>query len=323
MSPAEPAAGRRARALRTASLARSYGGRPALRDVDLTVYRGEVLGVMGSNGSGKSTLVRVLAGALGADAGRVERFPDEAPPPGPRRRRRAAVFDRSPFAECLSGLENGEALLRLRGHGGRAARERAARWLDRFGLGGRRTDPVAGYSRGMRRKADLAAAFATGAELLLLDEPAESLDAAARDVLADSLAERASGGGAAVATGHSAGFMERACHRVIFLRAGEVVARGRPADLIEDLDAEATIEVDVAGAAGDRRWPEGWPEGIRPVGRSGATLRFRSRNGGSALPEVCARILEAGGEIERVEVRRPDLDDAYLAAAGEPLGGEG
>lgn len=323
--PEEEDDGRR-RAVRAASLTRTYGTtRPALRDVDLTVRRGEVVGLMGPNGSGKTTLVRVLAGAVDPGAGRIEPFPDEANPAGPGRRR-AAVFDRSPFAECLSGLENGASLLALRGHPRDAARDRVGEWLVRFGLGERREDPVSSYSRGMRRKADLAAAFAAGAELLLLDEPAEGLDADARGVLAESLAEHASADGAAVVTGHLAPFMEQACHRVVFLRQGEVVGRGPPEDLVAALDAEITIEIEVEAATGRAvaaDGAEGWPRGVRLVGRAAdGTLRFGSRRGGAAPPAVCERLLEGGAEIRGVEVRRPGLDDAYLAAAGEPLLGE-
>lgn len=324
--PDDASEGRR-RALRAASLTRSYGGsRPALRDVDLTVHRGEVVGLMGPNGSGKSTLVRLLAGALDPGAGRIEPFPDEPGTAGPRRRR-AAVFDRSPFAECLSGLENGARLLALRGHPRSAARGRAGEWLARFGLQERREEPVSSYSRGMRRKTDLAVAFAAGADLLLLDEPVGALDAAARRVLTESLAEHASADGAAVVTGHVAPFMERTCHRVVFLRQGEVVGRGPPAALVAALEAETTIEVEVEAATGGavaEAGAGGWPRGVRLVGRAAdGTLRFGSSRGGAALPAICDRLLEEGAEIRGVEVRRPGLGDAYLAAAGEPLRGGG
>ena len=202
---------------RVGAVRHAYGdGRPALRGVDLAVQGGEALGLMGPNGSGKSTLLGILAGTVEPEEGRVERFPSAAgsgataDPP----RRTAAVFDRSPFADSLSGMENVVRLLALRGLPVADARERGARWLDRFGLSGRTGDPVGTYSRGMRRKTDLALAFASSADLLLLDEPLEALDAGARSTLARCLEERVESGAAAVVTGHGAAFMERVCGRV-------------------------------------------------------------------------------------------------------------
>lgn len=319
--------------VRLERVSHSYSGdRPALRELDLVVPRGSVLGLMGPNGSGKSTLVRLLAGAVAPDEGRVERIPGRPGDAGDPRgwlRSTASVFDRSPFAEDLGGGENAARLLSLRGLPREAARARAGEWMERFGLGERANDPVKTYSRGMRRKTDLATAFASEPELLLLDEPAEGLDAAARSELARGLARHASGGGAAVLTGHAARFVEEVCGRVVLLRGGRALARGSPEELIGAVDAPTTIEVELGGSAelppaaaevaGDE--PEGgpWPPGVRLVGRAGGSLRFSARNGGRELPGLAAALLGRGAEITGVRVRRPDLADAYLALAGEPL----
>ena len=294
-------------------------GRPALRGVSLEARRGEVLGVMGPNGSGKTTLLRVLAGALEPDAGRVER------PAGgggsAALRRTATVLDRSPFADGLPGRENVIRLLELRGVAGPDAGDHADRWLQRFGLADRSGDPVGTYSRGMRRKADLALAFGAAADLLLLDEPLEALDAAARSALARSLRDAARAGRTAVVTGHAAAFMEGVCDRIAFLRGGEIVAAASPEELIGAVGAPTTIEVELAGPAEEAVSGDvPWPSGVRLAGRAGGgTLRFSARNGGASLPELSDRLLDRGAEITGVRIRRPDLDDAFLALAGEPL----
>lgn len=305
-------------AVRAEGIRHAWGeGRPALRGVDLEVRRGEVLGVMGPNGSGKSTLLRALAGALEPDGGRVERAGGGV---DAVRRCTATVLDRSPFADSLPGRENVARLLELRGVPAPEARDRAEAWLGRFGLGDRSADAVATYSRGMRRKTDLALAFAADADLLLLDEPLEALDAAARSTLSGSLRERARAGGAAAVTGHGAGFMEEVCDRIAFLRGGELAAIGSPEELIGAVEASATIEVELAGPAEDGVADAvAWPQGVRLAGRAGGALRFSARDGGAALPELSARLLERGAEITGVRIRRPDLDDAFLALAGEPL----
>lgn len=291
-------------------------GRPALRGVDVEARPGEVLGLMGPNGAGKSTLLRVLGGALDPDRGRVVRSAGA----GSLLRRTATVLDRSPFADSLPGRENVARLLQLRGLPGREARDRAEHWLERFGLGDRSEDPVETYSRGMRRKTDLALAFAARAELLLLDEPLGALDAGARRMLARGLRRRARAGRATVVTGHGAAFMEDVCDRIAFLRDGRLAAVGSPEQLIGVVEAGSTIEVELAGPAADRVAREGgWPPGVRLAGRAGGTLRFSAGDGGAALPELSARLRDRGAEIIGVRIRRPDLDDAFLALAGEPL----
>ncbi len=291
-------------------------GRPALRGVDVEARPGQVLGLMGPNGSGKSTLLRVLAGALDPDRGRVVRSAGA----GSVLRRTATVLDRSPFADSLPGRENVVRLLELRGLPGRQARDRAEQWLERFGLGDRSADPVETYSRGMRRKTDLALAFAAGAELLLLDEPLEALDAGARRTLYGGLRRRARAGRTAVVTGHGAAFMEEVCDRIVFLRDGRIAEAGTPEELIGSVEAPATIEVDLAGPAADGVTSAGgWPPDVRLAGRAGGTLRFRSREGGASLPELSARLRDRGAEITGVRIRRPDLDDAFLALTGEAL----
>lgn len=319
-------------AVRVRGLCHAYSDGPrALAAVDLEGRWGEVLGLMGPNGSGKSTLLRAVARTLVPTAGSVDLSPNGTADG----ERPAVVFDRSPFADELPARENVSRLLELRGATRREARRRADAWLDRFGLPERADDPVGGFSRGMRRKTDLAAAFAAGADLLLLDEPLEGLDAPARGTLATALAEHADRGGAALLTGHSARFMERVCHRVVFLGGGEVVARGSPEELIREVDADTTVAVELDGAGGgleaglgstgrdDAPGTDSWPPDVRLVGREGDTLRFAAGDGGASLPALCRLLLDRGAGIAGVRVRRPDLDDAYLARAGEPLSEDG
>ncbi len=303
-------------AFRLSDVSHAYpgGAGRAVDGVDLTVRAGTVLGLMGPNGSGKSTLLSILATAVRPDAGRVDRLPGRVASVDEARRRTAVVFDGSPFAEALSGRENVIRLLDLRGVPGEAAASRADAWLARFGLEERRDDPVRAYSHGMRRKVDLAAAFAAEPDLLLLDEPLGGLDASAREELAAALAEHAADGGAAVVADHGPRFLADACDRVAFLLDGRILARGTPAELMEAVEGTATVTVELATGGGDPL-PGGLPDGVEPVGRRGAEVRFRAP-GGRALPEICDALLAAGREIVSVRVRRPDLDDAFLARAG-------
>lgn len=318
MSPGTGAApSARGAAFRAASLSYAYPGQPglALDHLELACPRSSVLGLMGPNGSGKSTLLAVLATSLRPREGRLELLGRRPAPADRVRRRIATVFDASPFAEALSGRENLVRLLGLRGLSADVGRRRADRWLGRFGLEGRADDPVGTYSHGMRRKTDLAAAFAAEPELLLLDEPLGGLDAAARRTLSVALRDLVERGGAAVIAEHAPDFLAAACDEVAFLCDGRIPARGTPAELMASVDAATTVVVGgEAGSGGST--PDELPPGVRMVGRAGGDeLRFRAPGSGS-LPGICSAVLAAGWTIESVRVRRPDLDDAFLARTG-------
>ena len=309
-------------AFRADRLSYAYPGRSAraLDGVEAACPRGAVLGLMGPNGSGKSTLLALLATSLRPDAGRLELLGRPAPPGAGVRRRIATVFDSSPFADALSGRENVVRLLELRGIGPGEARRRADRWLRRFGLGPRADDPVETHSHGMRRRTDLAAALAARPELLLLDEPLSGLDAASRRTLSAALEGLTDRGGAAVIAEHAPRFLASACDEVAFLVEGRIPARGAPAELMAGVGAGTTVTVGVEPGSGraapGRPAPADLPPGVELVGRTGAgELRFRTAGSGR-LPGLCEAVLDAGWEIGSVRVRRPDLDDAFLARTG-------
>lgn len=314
-------------------------GRRALDGVDLEAARGEVLGLMGPNGSGKSTLLRVVAGALEPAAGRVRRFPEEGPGDGrepARRRRTAAVFETLPFVDALSGRENLLSLLELRGCRREAAAAEVDAWLERLGLDGRAGDPVGAYSHGMRRKLALAEALASPADLLLLDEPLDGLDAPGRRTLGRALRAAADRGRTAVLAAHDAPFLEEVCDRVLLLHRGRTLAEGPPRSLVERLGRSTVFEVETAGVPdavlgegpegdgepagagqGDARRAARLPEGVEFLGPGDGGLHFSAEDGPGRLPELCGYLLEEGIRMEALRIRGPDLADVYLSMTGE------
>lgn len=170
-------------------LARHYGERTALRDVTLTVERGQSLAVFGPNGAGKSTLLRVLATLLRPHSGRVRVLGGELPRQGWAVRGRLGLLGHDPLLyRDLSAEENLRFHARLHG----VARSRAAELLERVGLAPRAREPVRSLSRGMVQRLAVCRAVLHDPELLLLDEPWSNLDPAASE-LVEPLIGRSSG----------------------------------------------------------------------------------------------------------------------------------
>ena len=200
---------------------------PVLAGVDLELAAGERVLVAGPNGSGKSTLLRLLAGLEVADAGEVRVAGHQI---GELAARRAVAYapDRCPWPDELTGRAAMTLAARLAGLDRRAAASTAAACLDRVGLaadGGRR---LGIYSKGMRRRFDLAAAFVGTPSVLLLDEPADGLDAQGCLVLDELLAEAAGRGAAVLMASH---LTSLPCDRALVLTEGRVAWHGDATEL--------------------------------------------------------------------------------------------
>jgi len=293
-------------------------GTIALRDVDLALGLGEVVGVLGANGSGKSTLLRLLAGTSRRHEGSVARSASMTGEP-------ALAPDRPVFRAWLTGLDNATALLRLRGRRPADARAAAMAWLARFDLGADAGRRAGTYSRGMETRLGLAVAFASGARALLLDEPLAALDPGGRERLVSALdGLRGEGGGALLST-HDPGFAETCCDRVAFLRHGRLVAVDTPAAFLDALGQRTRIEVALAGG---RPYPQGALEAAglaaspgvrtaRPLDPDGLLLEVD--DAGAALPAALERLFGAGIPVRAVRIRPPDLGEAYFALTGTRL----
>lgn len=162
-------------------LERRYGRRRALSGVDLVVQPGEVVLVTGPNGSGKTTLLRILAGLVAPTRGTLELAVD---------RSRIGFLGHEPLVyRELTALENLDLFGRL--YRVPERRERIGMLLGRFGLWDVRGERVSEYSRGMTQRLALCRTLLHDPDLLLLDEPHSSLDAAGAALLDDELAQLA------------------------------------------------------------------------------------------------------------------------------------
>ncbi|PZG15840.1 ABC transporter ATP-binding protein [Nonomuraea aridisoli] len=238
-------------AIEIRGLTKSFEGF-TLRNVDLVLPRGYVMGLVGPNGSGKTTLIKCLLGLLHADSGTVRVLGREVTPETGGHPGVGAVLDRATYAEDWNLDEVGRAV----GMFGPAwSTERYRALLDRFGLDRKRK--VKDLSRGMTTKLMVAAALARDVELLILDEPTSGLDPTSREQLLETLQDVLVDDRRAVLfSTHITADLETIADHVTVLLGGEVFAaattdelldayrlvRGGPADLSPAL-REALVAV--------------------------------------------------------------------------------
>lgn len=216
--------------LRAVGLHKRFGDRQALAGLSFELRPGEVLGLLGPNGAGKSTFVRLLLGLEVADAGRFE--VDAAAPRRGWLRRVGVAPQELALYEELTGRENLEFLGRLQGLTGDDLRSSAAATLEVVGLSDRGDSRVSGWSEGMKRRLNLAAALIHGPDLIVLDEPTTGVDAASRAAILDEVRRRADAGAAVLLATHHLDEAARVCDRALILDGGRVVAEGSIPDLV-------------------------------------------------------------------------------------------
>jgi zinc transport system ATP-binding protein len=211
----------------------ALGGRTVLRNVNMTVSKGEVVALLGANGSGKSTLVRALVGLVPLDAGEawlfgtpLERFHDWRKVGYVPQRTTAAAGVPATVRELVASGRL--AHTRVFGRLTRADRAAIDAALKTVGLAGRARESVARLSGGQQQRVLIARALAAAPQLLILDEPMAGIDLASQRALADTLASLRSNGTTILLVLHELGPLASLIERAVVLRDGEIVHDGAP-----------------------------------------------------------------------------------------------
>ncbi len=284
-------------AIRTVGLCKRYGRTVALEQLDLTVEAGEIYGYLGPNGAGKTTTIRLLLGLHCPSAGRAELFGTDAWREAVSAHRRVAYVPGEPFLwPSLTSAETFELLARLRGGTDLAYRDVL---IDRFQLD--IDKKVRALSKGNRQKVQLIAAFASRADLLLLDEPTAGLDPLMEVAFRETVIEAKQRGQAVFLSSHILSEVEALCDRVGILRAGRLVDEGTLAEL-RHLSAQ-TIEVTFDGPAPDLQGIAG----VHVTATGASTLHLEVS--GSIGPLIAALAEHA---VVAMTSREPSLEEIFL-----------
>ena len=293
--------------LHISGLRKSYGEIEALRGVDLDVAAGEIVALLGPNGAGKTTLVSIVAGLRRADAGTVEVDGLDALGRSAQVRRRIGLAPQDTGIYPVVSVRRNLMLFgELAGLGRAQLRTRideVAEALDITDLLDRQAGKLSG---GQKRRVHTAIALLHRPRLLLLDEATTGADVETRGHILDLVRRLAAEGSAVVYSTHYLAEVETLGSAVAILDRGQVIVRGRVADLI-GAHAVPVVELTFDGPV---------PAMSRHGGATvdGSRLRIPTRDPAATLVDVVPQV--PPGTLSAVEIVRPNLEAVYLALTG-------
>jgi ABC-2 type transport system ATP-binding protein len=295
----------RATSLLVEQLAKSYGGRAVLVDVDLDVRPGEIVGLLGRNGAGKTTLMSIIAGLVRPSAGRVLIGGiDVTRKPLAAQRQLGLAPQEVGVYPNATVRENLRLFGALQGVYGSALRRAIADVAAGMAIEDLLHERAGTLSGGQQRRLHTAAALLHDPPLLLLDEPTVGADIATRATVLETVRARAAAGAAVLYSTHYLGELDELDASLAVLNHGRIIARGTRKELLEKV-GEPAVHFIFSSAA---------PH-VEGAATDGSMLVARGRDAAATAALILRGLGEAAANLQSIEIVEPSLDDVFAAYA--------
>jgi ABC-2 type transport system ATP-binding protein len=302
-------------------LSKKFGKVQALSDLTLTLAAGQPVAILGPNGAGKTTFIRMVATLIAPDTGTlVVNGHDVVRDPMAVRRMIGLAGQSAAVEEMMTGRENLVMVARLYGQGRAEAVTSAQAILHQMDLVEAADRQVRTYSGGMRRRLDLGASLVGSPRLLLLDEPTTGLDPGSRNEVWDAVHAMSASGTDVVLTTQYLDEADHLASAIVIIDDGRVIAQGTPNELKSRVGADM-VELHTIDVATMQRAAEVLGSlGMAEPSTDPATRRcsLAAPGGSKLLPIVVRALDEAAVPVEDIALRRPTLDEVFLALTGRP-----
>ncbi len=301
------------------SLSKKFGKVTALSDLTLELPGGQPVAILGPNGAGKTTFIRMVATLIRPDAGTLRvGGRDVVRDPMAVRRMIGLAGQSAAVEEMMTGRENLVMVARLYGQGRDEAVASSNRILELMELEDAADRRVKTYSGGMRRRLDLGASLTGAPQLLLLDEPTTGLDPGSRNEVWDAVREMGVGGTDIVLTTQYLDEADHLAAYIVIIDGGRVIAEGTPDELKSRVGADMielhTIDVATMQRAAEVLGALGTAEPSSDPAMRRCSLAAPA--GARLLPIVVRALDDAAVPVEDISLRRPTLDEVFLALTG-------
>ncbi len=303
--------------IETVGLTKRFGGFTAVADLDLVVQTGTVVALLGPNGAGKTTTVRMLATLLRPDAGHARVAGHDVVKDAPAVRRLISLTGQfAALDKNLTARENLVLMARLRDRGRAEARTVADGLIERFAIADFRNRLVKNLSGGERRRVDLAASLIDTPLVLVLDEPTTGLDPRSRQVVWSAIRGLVDEGVTLLLTTQYLEEADALADRVLLIDRGREVAGGTPTQLKAQVGEQRVDVIAADGAEFERLAALLREQFDTSDAAEQRTVSVAAPDEVEDLARVAATVAQAGIAVDEIALRRPTLDDAFLALTG-------
>jgi ABC-2 type transport system ATP-binding protein len=288
-------------------LSKRFGTFDAVKDVNFTVYKGDVFGFLGPNGAGKSTSIRCLLSLIQADRGEIKIFGQSlASNRSQILARTGSIIEKPDFYKYLSAYQNLAIFSRI--SGANVSSKEIEAMLDFVGLAGREQDKVAGFSHGMKQRLGIAQTLLHQPDLIILDEPTTGLDPQGIiDIRNLILRLRDEQGKTVLLSSHLLAEMELIANRMVIINKGKTLVEGEVAQLLNAEELVVQLEIDKAAAA--KQWIADHFSNVELISSTENHLELAMDKSGVA--ELNKSLVEQGFNIYAIESKRK-LEDYFI-----------
>jgi ABC-2 type transport system ATP-binding protein len=288
-----------------------------LKGIDLQIEQGEIFGILGPNGAGKTTLLSILSTLLLPDQGKVQVLGIDGLQDGHRIRERVNMSSgNANFLWSLTVQENLHFYGMLYGLAGKERENKVQTLISLFGLEEHRDVPFDRLSTGMKQRLSLAKSLLNDPEVLFLDEPTVGLDPSVSIWIRDQIRSIQKGKGMTVLlTTHNMREAEFLCHRIAFLKAGEILTTGTAETLKRMVRMGDTVRIEFKGKILEEEMLR--IDGVINYSIQNNLCEVIVDEGEKRLGPLTALFAQSGAQITRVSLGQTDLEDVFIEFAKE------
>lgn len=295
--------------LEVKGLQKTFGSFEAVKDVNFTVYKGDVFGFLGPNGAGKSTTMRCMLSLIRPTAGCISLFGKDL------KNHRTAILSRvgsivekPDFYKYLSALKNLEIFARV--SGANVTQKEILSTIDFVGLSGREKDKVSGFSHGMRQRLGIAQTLLHQPDLIVLDEPTTGLDPQGiievRDLILRLKNEQHK---TVILSSHQLSEIELVANRMVIINHGKTIIEGTVSELMNAQQTLLFVELAESEAQNAVNCiEENWPDLICEI-TSPKTFQLQIEK--QRIASLNHKLIEAGYAVVGLESKRK-LEDFFI-----------
>ena len=308
-------------AIETRGLTKRFGEFVAVDSLDFEVEVGTVVALLGPNGAGKTTVVRMLATLLAPDGGTARVAGHDVVREAGRVRELISLTGQfAALDKNLTARENLILMARLRDRPLAAAREIADELIERLDVADFRDRIVKNLSGGERRRVDLAASLIDRPYVLVLDEPTTGLDPRSRQVVWTTIRELVGEGVTLLLTTQYLEEADALADRAVLIDHGRSVASGTPAELKAQVGQQRVDVIAADSGALENLAVILQEQFTVSLLREQRTISILAPGEAGDLARVAGIVDASGISADEIALRRPTLDDAFLALTGHPAG---